>query len=256
MLSPEIARRFDRLLAFHEKGDYSDDELAYAFGSLATADNIGALLERLPSNLLEVFKRGIVLDNHQAMGNEHLQPEDSPLDRLSYREKYYQMVSDALLEPELIQRRGRIRVVCLPSFQVEWSLRLLGSVKKGFSLVLSVAETQIWSCQPGAPVAVKVMEAPLPTDLAVQVCDVWQKMLLRVRHRESISIGRDGTNYHFACDTPGMAGKIWSPGSSTAPGKLVALSHLLYKYAEQEDAVRNELLGEIRKAAGWFDCLA
>jgi hypothetical protein len=259
MLSPEIDRRFNRLLAFHEKGGYSDDELAFAFGTLATADNIGELLERLPSNLLEAVKRGIVLDNRQAMGNDYLHPEASPLDCEPLSIKYYQMVSQALLEPDLTPRRGRLWVVCLPSFQVEWALRLIGSDTGGYSLAVSVAKTQIWDSQTVAPVEVKMIEAPLPTNVAAQVCRAWQKMLLRVRHPESNLVGKDGVGYHFAYHGPDigrMAGKTWSPGSSTAPGKLVALSHLLYQYVEKEDGVRNGLLCEIQQAAGWFDSLA
>lgn len=109
------------------------------------------------------------------------------------------------------------------------------------------------------PVAVRLIEAPLASELAALLCAVWQKMLLRVRHPKSSGIGMDGVTYHFASQWPGarfMAGMTWSPDKQTAPGKLVALSHLLCQYTEATDTERRKLVGAIHQAAAWFGVLA
>ena len=197
------------------------------------------------------------LDNQWAAGNECLRPEDSPIVGMNFDE-YYRKVAAALLEPDVPTRRGLLSVICLPSFEVEWAARLLGSEKKGYALARSIAETQIWS-RATVPVAVRRVEVPLAEELGVLLCEVWRKMLLRVRHPEHSGIGKDGVTYHFAAWAPGvgfMAGNTWSPGSQTAPGKLVALSQLLYQYVENTDTGRRELIGEILQAAAWFRGLA
>jgi hypothetical protein len=260
MLSPEIARRLDLLLATYTEGFLTEDEFAQHLGHLVTADNLGAVLDRVPPPLLEAVKQGINLDNQRAAGNECLWPEDSPFDDGLFSE-YYRQVGAALLEPGVPNRRGLLSVVCLPSFEVEWALRLLGDEKKGYAVALSVAETQIWahccasySSRATVPIAVRRVEAPLAGELGSLLCEVWRRMLLRVRHPQSRGIGLDGVSYHFACHGPGvgyMAGKTWSPGPQTAPGTLVGLAHLLFQYTEATDLSRRELIGEIyRVAAG------
>lgn len=254
MLSPEIARRFDRLFAIHEKGILTEDEFAEHLGYLITADNLEAVLERLPPNLLEAVKRGIRLDNQRAPGDECLRPEAS-LFQTTIISDYYRRVAAALLEPDLPKSQGLLSVICLPSFEVEWAMRLLGSEKKGYTLALSVAERQIWFSQANVPIAVRRLEAPLMAELGSLISEGWRKMLLRVRHPETGHMGLDGVTYHFACHGPGvgfMAGKTWSPDSTTAPGRLVTLSHLLYRYVEETDAVRHDLVGEILQSAAWF----
>jgi hypothetical protein len=259
MLNPEIARRVDRLLAAYAKGVFTEDELAENLGLLVTADNLSALADRLSPELLVALKRGIDHDNRRVADNECLHPPASPFDWVTVSGEYYRNIAAALLEPDAPKRRGLLSVVCLPSFEAEWALRLLGADNKGYALALSVAEKQIWSSRTTAPVAVKQMEVPLTAELGALLCEVWRKMLLRVRHSQSVGIGLDGVTYHFACHGPGvglMAGETWSPDSQTAPGKLVALSHLLYRYVEETDAGRSGLIGEIQQAVDWFRVLA
>jgi hypothetical protein len=259
MLSPKIEGRLNRLLAMRDKGVFTDEEFAARLGDLLTTDNIGTLLERCPPDLIGVVKKAIALDNRRAADNECLQPEASPLDWLDIFDRYYRNVAELLLEPGKPRRQGLISVVCLPSFEVEWALRLIGSEEKGYSLALSVAEAQIWPSRGTSPIAVKRRESPLAADLAVAVCEAWRKMLLRVRHPERGTGHLDGVTYHFACHGPGfnwMAGKTWSPEPQTAPGKLVALGHLLYQYVERDEPERSVLANEIRQAADWFRDLA
>jgi hypothetical protein len=64
----------------------------------------------------------------------------------------------------------------------------------------------------------------------------------------------DGETYHFACGANNvgwMAGKTWSPDPDTAPGRLVALCHLLYDYVELGE-IQSDLLQKFHDAAEWF----
>jgi hypothetical protein len=262
MLSPEISRRLGRLVASHKTGLFTDEEFAIqlgGLGSFVTTENINTLLSQLPVELHGTVKRGISLDNQQAADDECLRPEDSPLDPLCNFGEYYRKVTETLLESDESERRSILSVICLPSFQVEWAVRLLGSERSGYLLSLSVAETQIWCHSATTPVAVNCLEVPLSRELAALMGVVWRKMLLCVRHPQSCRLGKDGVTYHFACHDLGvgfMAGKTWSPNRQTAPGRLVAFSHLLYRYVEQDEAERTRLADEIQQAAEWFRRLA
>lgn len=255
MLSTEIADRLDRLLAAREIGIFTNDEFATRLGSLLTSENLGAVLARLPPDIVVAVKEGIAQDDRRAADVESLCPETSPFDCVDVFGNYYRNVASALLEPGKHNRRGLLSVVCLPSFEVEWAIRLLGSEKEGFSITRSVAETMIWSRQGLTPVAVMQVESPLPAELAASVCEAWRNMLRLVRYPQSSAAGLDGVTYHFACFEPGMgwmAGTTWSPEDRTAPGRLVALSQLLFQYVEQGAKERSRLAVEIRQAADWL----
>jgi hypothetical protein len=205
-MSPEISRRLERLVADYAEGWYADEDFALRLGELAAGCGLGALTERLPPDLHWAARRGIALDNRRAADRECLRPEDSPF---HWPGGYYHRVAETLLEPDEPGRRGRLSVVCLPSFEAEWALRLLGSDRVGFSLALSVAADQIYGHSSG-PVGARRAEAPLEVELAVLVCEAWRKMLSRTRHPEMVSAGLDGVAYHFTSHGPGvgfMAGR-------------------------------------------------
>jgi hypothetical protein len=257
MLSREIERRLERLLAVHQQGIITEDELASQLGTLASGGSIDSLLERLPTDLVGIAKRGIALDNQEAADHEFLRPEASPFDAIAKSDHYYRHVAAALLEPGDDEHPVLLSVVCLPSFDPEWALRLLDK-ESGYSLILNRAETQIygslWDPQPAA-VAIRREQAILSQALAAELRVAWRKMLRRVRHAERAVFGADGETYHFTCWERGMgcmAGRTWSPEPETAPGRLVALSHLLSRYVVADDEQRTGLSDEIRQSVEWF----
>ena len=247
MLAPKIAQRVDRLLAMQEKQYLSQQEFDLHLGDLATADNVKDLIDYLPPEQAGGLKSAVSVDERRATYNECLHVEESPLDDMANR--YHRIVGELLLEATEARHRVRASVVCLPSFAVEWGLRLLGSEKTGFTLALNVAEVQIWGSET-SPVPVRRIVAPFSVDMAEGICDTWRKMLLRVRNPEMGMVGTDGIGYHFSCRR--MAGKTWSPDKESAPGKLVALGHLLADYVESDYSRRVAVADDIRKHVDWF----
>lgn len=255
MLRRELMQRIDLLVAAHENAVFTTDEFATQIGYFLTAENLSEVLGRLPQKLVATVKDGIGRFYSEITDSEFLRPERSPFESVDIFDRYYRNVAEMLLESNSNKRRGILSVACLPSFEVEWAVRLLGSEKNGYSLALNVAETKIWNSSHTPQIVVKRADAAIPAEHASLVIHAWQSMLLRVRHCPTGSAGLDGVTYHFGCHGPGagwMAGKTWSPDEISAPGKLVALSQLLYQYVEASEQLRGEMLSKIRDAALWF----
>jgi hypothetical protein len=248
-------RRLDQLLSAYKNGIFNEAELATQFGYLAETADIGDLLNRTPSELHDGIKAGIAAGNRQAADDERLLPEDSPFDQTDEPfGSYYRNVANILLAGQQFKRYSLASVVCLPSFEVEWAIVLFGSRDDEYCLSLTVADAKIWSSQAPSSVTANRRETLFPFDLAKKVCEVWQWMLRRVRHSECGSVGLDGVNYHFASygRFGQMAGKVWSPDPDTLPGRLVRLSHLLYRYVELGTSDSTDLLSEISQMIDSF----
>jgi hypothetical protein len=203
------------------------------------------------------MKEGIAADTRRLAATDCLCPEGSPFGRMF--SSYHEHVASILLSPHEPRERGRLSVVCLPAFEVEWALRLLGSPKAGYSLVVTVAEQQIGSSRAPETVQAQRLETQVAATIADSIQQVWKKMLLRTRHPEIARIGKDGVRYHFAGFFPEalyMAGTAWSPDPETAPGCLVGLSEALYRYTTSAEADRGMHLQEVRRFLDWFQELA
>jgi hypothetical protein len=255
MLNPEIARRVDRLIKAQKIGVFSATEFGSRLGELVTADNLGEVLERIPPDLLEAFKESIVQDNKRVADDECLYPEESPFHQPPHIAQYYLKVGALLLENEKINRGVILSVTCMPSFEVEWALRLVESRKGNYSLLLATANEKIWQKAGTSPIPVLSSKAILLPELAELVCEVWRKMLQRTRHPSIGRFGLDGVSYHFFYHGPGvgrMAGRTWSPEGQTGPGKLVALSEMLRRYVLSGKKERPAIEQELRPALEWF----
>jgi hypothetical protein len=248
-------RRLEQLIAAHGRGLFNDDELVNQFAYLLESEQVDELLASVPSTLAAAIKAAIALGNSSAADDEHLEPEDSPFDRCDQQTAaYYEAIAGHLLKGHEHQRYTLLSVVCLPSFEPEWALLLLKSRFSDHFLALNAATDKLWS-NPTSTIAVERLQAPIPSDLAATVCGAWESMLRRTRHHEKTRLGLDGVNYHFATYAPeltSMAGKVWSPNDETSPGKLVELSHLLYKLVKHGEDERSAMLEEVHQAASFF----
>jgi hypothetical protein len=254
MLSPQMAKRVDRLVAIQQMGVYTPEEFGRLLGELITADNLEDVLERFPPGLSDTVKKAVAFDNRRAADDDCLYPERSPFELFFIFSQYHLNVARVLLDP---QQRRLLSVVCLPTHRPEWALGLVGSEEHGFTLSLSVPAERIARAPEPANISVlhTQTQAPLPMESAVMVRETWRKMLGRTRILARERGGVDGDTYHFASSDGGgrdMAGWTWSPDHDTAPGRLVSLSHLLRKYVESDEAERPGRLDLIRRYLDWF----
>lgn len=155
-----------------------------------------------------------------------------------------------------IERRPVIAtVVCLPSFEPEWAIRIHGSNKLGFAATLTKAKTQIWSAGQDAEVDVSHDDVTLSSHLADELLNIWSKMLRDAKYRASASAGLDGVSYHFLYfkNTHGhLCGQTWSPDPETTAGHFVSLAHSLHDFVLVDSLNRARIESQLESEMEWF----
>jgi hypothetical protein len=152
-------------------------------------------------------------DDMKTPGADHLLPEESPFREYPVLARYLVKAAEILFGAAEAKRADLASAICLPSFEPEWAVRLIGSEKVPYSLLLVEAEQQIWGSQ-ATSVAVRRAEVPFPATLARVMDSVWKTALGNVRHPDVMRVGLDGTSYHFTRRDPTrgpLAGRTWSP---------------------------------------------
>jgi len=238
MLSPQASRHLKQWLELSEQKHCHEEELRQCLTSLASRENVSDLLAALPPEKLPLLKEALLVAAQDAVDADCLSPEESVFQEHAVSTGYYMEVAKILLQRSAARPRPAITVVCLASFEVEWALRVRGSAKIGFTVVLTEAEEKIWCHADPRSIPVRVKQKSLETPLGESLCDIWKRVLHRTRHPKRDRIGRDGVSYHFACSVPGgwrLAGRTWSPERETIPGRLVAISHALRAYLEANE---------------------
>ena len=84
-------------------------------------------------------------------------------------------------------------------------------------------------------------ETPIERFVAEDLRTIWKRMVMAVRYPDAVTVGLDGTRYHFSVHVYGnvsYGGQIWSPPEHTLTGKLVALSDLMRDYCLHDGAER------------------
>lgn len=177
---------------------------------------------------------------------EQLEPEDSP-----FLVDYYAV--GRLLLQGISQRSTIATVVCLPSFEAAWSVRLHKSENDGFAVTLTETSTQICSSSSHFPPTVLTNKADLPTAIAIELVEIWRKMLIAIYPRTLKGVQQDGVSYHFICNAGPegkLCGQTYSQDSETSPGRLVSLSKKLREYVTSEE--HTEILTQIKSDMEWF----
>ena len=241
MLTPKERKLVEQLVEFETRGIQGFETSAWFLGEIVTPENYDAIAQIVPATWKERLDECIAAHSRQILDAECLEPEYSPFDLGELLIKYHREVAAVLfVSPSQPSSHYRLSVVCLPSFDVEWAVRLLWPKRGDPSLVLTIAERKIWLGESEANTPVALHRAPLPTDMAGQIAEIWDRMLCRTRFPETSGMGLDGVTYHFS--NGAMAGKKWSPNPETAPGRLAELSHNLRDYCEAEEKQRPAFL--------------
>jgi hypothetical protein len=255
MLTPGVQQQLDQLIAFHEKGVLSRDELSWRLTDLVTVENANEVMRNLPADLVQCVKDGLERAVRQTRDNEYLRPEDTPFQENPIGPAYFLRVAELLLRGSPGLRHPVVTVVCLPYFEVEWALRIAGSDRIGFLAALTEPAERIWCHQASSTIPVRQTQSPIDRDLAVSISQVWKRMLLRTKHAEHASVGLDGVSYHFVywgSDTGKIGGCTWSPNQETVPGRLVALSEALRAYVKAQSGPDDRLRQSINGHIEWL----
>jgi hypothetical protein len=251
MFTPKERKLVEQLVEFEARGIQGFESSAWFLGEIVTPENYDAIAQIVPATWKERLDECIAAHSRQVLDAECLEPEYCPFDLGELLIKYHRDVAAALfVSPSQLSSHYRLSVVCLPSFDVEWCVRLLWAKRGDPSLVLTVAERKIWLGDSAANTPVALHRAPLATDMAGQLEEIWDRMLCRTRFPERSGMGLDGVTYHFS--NGAMAGKTWSPDPGTAPGRFAELSHRLREYCAAEKGRRSAFLAQIDELARGF----
>ncbi len=167
---------------------------------------------------------------------------------------------EARLLAPIWQRDEIACLVCLPSFQPEWALWVVGARRVGFWVLLVEADRTIWhfthrELETPDSVPLKKRYSELSLELGVAVCDIWSRVLSQTRYPEKRTMGCDGVSYHFAYSKAGIAstaGTTWSPPEGTIPGQLVALSDTLREYVQYGGQSNVQIVRKIEEDLTWL----
>lgn len=218
--------------------------------------------------------RSLLKDSKPLPCSPYLEPEGSPFSLASGMKVYELMLAESLLgaaerEAQALapawQREETASLVCLPSFEPEWALSVVGERRARFWVLLTEAQRSLWyststwystTGDPEIPCtpSVNTHRSELATDLGGAVCDIWSKVLSQTRYPQEPLPACDGITYHFVYSRKGKpttAGKTWSPSRTTVPGKLVGLSHALRDHAK--DSANQDVFRQvIEDHLEWF----
>jgi hypothetical protein len=234
-----------------------------------------------------MWKHVVVLTlllNGSAWAGDHLEPEDSQFSGL-FMPQYNDMVIDAL--GEAYADNVRARAMVFPSFSPEYAVGILSEDEKykvfhlepekqywGYmSLALKKSEAEqvvndgelkrdaegIKRLEEAYPenyedIEVQRCRRPFAAEVAEKAVDIWLYMLLETRYSDDLSIGLDGTTYHFSAPYGHkiLAGKVWSPASDSKTGKLVAIINSMVEYCKEKEDSEHELRSRV---TGFYDDL-
>jgi hypothetical protein len=168
------------------------------------------------------------------MQSDHLVPSQSFITYQGVLLDYQYAVAKSLLSEIEVTSPVVITIVCCPSFQVEWAIRLHGRERKGFRLTSSVAREPIWpACKP-ALVQVTFNAVEIPDLLATATIDEFRRLARKCQQPAGPRIGVDGVTYHVACrmaDHSSICGSTWSPAPGTEMDRMTELARTLFDTA-------------------------
>src|SRR5262249_32549612 len=131
----------------YEEGFFTEQEFSHNLANLVSRENALDILDALPSEAFPWLKEAVVAAAQNAVDADCLCPEVAVFQENTVSAAYYARVAEVLLERSAARPGPRLIVVCLPSFEVEWALRVRGSAKSGFTAILTEPEEKIW-CHP------------------------------------------------------------------------------------------------------------
>jgi hypothetical protein len=219
--------------------------------------------------VIDALRLALLREGQPVKLPSHLEPEGSRFVLHSRLRIYEHTLVDSLVaaaerEVESLvpvwEREEAARVVCLPSFESEWALSVVGDRKAQFSVVVTEADKNIWYTMAEADEicrspSIKIHRTELAAELGATGCDVWNSVLLQTRYsQEPLPGACDGVSYHFTYsrkEKPARAGQTWSPAKNTIPGMIVGLSHAL-KECAQDFENRDVFFSVIKDHLEWF----
>jgi len=187
--------------------------------------------------------------------SHHLLPEDSPFQHWEIRGEYHLSIARRLL-PEVNPRPVIATVVCLPSFDPEWAIRIHGNESNGFAATLTAATAHIWGAEQDTEIEVSQRETELPSELAKRLLDTWRKILRNTMYQSSASAGLDGVTYHFSCHRRSkgrLSGQTLSPDPESTAGHFVSLAQILRNYICNDSQDRITIKSQITQKLDWFN---
>jgi hypothetical protein len=174
---------------------------------------------------------------------DHLEPAEDYFNLYPHHRDYYPFLQKHLLAS--LSSRPVMRVLVMPSFSPESVVSVERDSSKNYIVVLRRAKENIWYSKKKEAVQTEQLKNSIGIVLAKKVESVFGKVSTKVKYREEISLGSDGTTYLFSGFVPGFgwrSGKTWSPEKGTRMESLVEIGHLLIELAEEKSSDKRKSL--------------
>jgi hypothetical protein len=203
---------------------------------------------------------------------DHLVPETGILNFPDWHWQYTQKIRDVLLKDAGTYYLARM--VCLPSFDPEWTVTVIREDKdddceRRYFVEFVGAKKNLFAQKNPGGIEVKKSRVPLDRDTAEDLNKIWRHMLHATRYPKEPRIGADGATYHFsrfvALYDQGQAdplagfenGMVWTPEPRSMTGRLVRIGEELKKYAlanaDDRDVIRTVLRRRISRLQADLD---
>ena len=204
---------------------------------------------------------------------DHPEPEEGVLAASQSRWDYGKRLRDVLLNdaPSVYVAR----IVCLPSFELEWQVTVLREVSDkpkvpdSHYVEFVGAERRLYRLPVGESVTVRRFRVPLDAETANELNKTWRRMLRRTRYPDEPRLGADGVLYHFGRRLPLIShgdddplggweqGVIWTPDERSLCGRMVDIGERLRRFPhgrpEERDKIRAEISAALKTLAGELD---
>lgn len=178
-----------------------------------------------------------------------LSPLDSPFGHSKTIAAYHLKVARTLLTD--VEGIVHATIVCLPSFQNEWAIRLHADSLAEPRLTLTSVKSRLWETQHAE---VSAWTKPFPHELSDRFLGVLRTELLATHWLER-RLGMDGANYHFHATHPlrgALGGQTWSPDVESAPGHLVELANSIRDFVSSKPDASAASLEAISRELKWL----
>lgn len=174
---------------------------------------------------------------------QHLEPVS--LDENTKSDLYYINLFDKLYEG--LSENNSFRYAVVPSFYPEYGFSVENKKEKYFIVSTSLSESY-WYSKNRKKVKFFTQKNEIDKELYEQIGKLFKLLEEQTKQYDQLNFKTDGVSYYFiTTDNEGKVkiGETWSPAKDSTLGRLIAISHKLYKFQQNKNYDFKKEIGDI-----------
>lgn len=160
--------------------------------------------------------------------SDHLTPHDNPLATIPLIASYHAHLAEILTPKYPRKSIVHATIYCLPSFEPEWSIHIVGHSSSHLTAMALTAKKNHWMEDISTDDDVERTEIDIPLIQGERLIRVLGFLLSETRFSQSPVDGLDGVRYYFSSGH--MSGMTWSPPDNSRMDRLCKLADSLHDY--------------------------